>query len=95
MATYTYTTPTQVLYPRPSLSQSDPARLFPQEFLEVTEGITVIRESGTWTQVTNPTQTRLAAAQDYMLGGHVYTGVSETTKTEIETDAVGGSFVVE
>lgn len=59
-------------------------------------GQTVIRESGVWSTISYPTQTRLDAADDirdangevvpgYFLGGHVYT-VSSAIATEL-TDA--------
>ncbi|MCP4225236.1 MAG: hypothetical protein GY773_18005 [Actinomycetia bacterium] len=95
MATYIYVPPTITKQVRPLLTRGDPASRFPSAFSEVTEGISVLRESGTWSQVPTPTQARLDAADAYYQGGHIYTGVSEATKTEIESDGVGGTFTAE
>ena len=95
MTTYTYVPPTEVKRPRPEISPSAPERFFPQEYNEVTVGISVLKESGTWVQRRNPSQSDLDAADDFFVGGYTYTGVAEATKTEIEGDGVGGTFTAE
>lgn len=65
-------------------------------------GMTLIRESGVWSAVSNPLDTRLAAADSirdsegqvvkgYFLGGHVHT-ITSAIATEL-TSAGFGSYI--
>ena len=51
-------------------------------------GQTLIKENGTWTATSYPSQERLAAAQDYLLGGHIHT-VAQAVADELTADGFG------
>ena len=57
---------------------------------DIDRGVSVIKEDGTWVQVQTPTAARIAAAEGFLEGGYEHT-ITPTTKTELDTDGVGGT----
>lgn len=90
MTTYKFTTP--VVEEGPTGQH----RLF--YFFKLNRGLTVVKngsvyETGRWY-----TQDELEAADEYWLGGHEHTGVSEATKTAMINAGIGiteANFVAE
>jgi hypothetical protein len=90
MATYTFTTP--VVEEGPSGGH----RLF--YFFKLNRGLTVVKDGATYRTGRWFTQDQLDAFDDYWLGGHEYTGVTEGTKAAMiaaNIDITEANFVTE
>lgn len=90
MTTYKFTTP--VVEEGPSGGH----RLF--YFFKLNRGLTVVKDGATYSTGRWFTQDQLDSYDDYWLGGHEYTGVTEATKAEMiaaDIDITEANFVAE
>jgi hypothetical protein len=90
MTTYTFTTP--VVEEGPTGGH----RLF--YFFRLNRGITVVRDGETYSTGRWFTQDQLDAYDEYWLGGHIHTGISEATKAAMiaaDIDVTETNFVAE
>lgn len=90
MATYTFTTP--VVEEGPSGGH----RLF--YFFKLNRGLTVVRDGATYSTGRWFTQDQLDDYDEYWLGGHEHTGISEATKAAMiaaDIDITEANFVAE
>ena len=81
MTTYTFTTP--VVEEGPSGGH----RLF--YFFRLNRGLTVIKSGGVYSTGRMFTQDELDACQEYYIGGHEYTEISEATKAALIAGGIG------
>jgi hypothetical protein len=90
MATYKFTTP--VVEEGPSGGH----RLF--YFFKLNRGLTVVKTGGVYSTGRWYTQDELDSFDEYYLGGHEYTGISEVTKAALIAggiDVTEANFVAE
>jgi hypothetical protein len=90
MTTYKFTTP--VVEEGPSGGH----RLF--YFFKLNRGLTVVKNNGVYTTGRWFTQDDLDSFEEYYIGGHEYTGISEATKAALIAggiDVTEANFVAE
>ena len=81
MTTYKFTTP--VVEEGPTGKH----RLF--YFFKLNRGLTVVKTGGVYSTGRMYTQDQLDSFQEYYIGGHEYTGISEATKTALIAGGIG------
>lgn len=91
MSTYLFRTPTI------EQGQIGKQRLF-THFKQLTKGLTVINENGTYSTTQFPTDSDLATYTDYYIGGCEHTGVSQVERDNLIAANIGitsANFTVE